>query len=42
MTVWMSPELSCFALRARIEAQQPDGSRTTVSEKQAVKVTLNR
>jgi hypothetical protein len=42
MTVWMAPQLSCFALRARIEALQPDGSRTTVSEKKAVKVTLNR
>jgi len=42
MTVWMAPELSCFALRARIEAQQSDGSWTTVSEKKAVKVTLNR
>jgi hypothetical protein len=41
MTVWMAPALSCFALRVRIEAQQPDGSRTTVSEKKAVKVTLN-
>jgi hypothetical protein len=42
MTLWMAPELSCFALRAKIEAQQPDGSRTTMSEKKAVKVTLNR
>lgn len=42
MTIWMAPELNCFALRARIEAQQPDGSRTTLSEKKAVKVTLNR
>jgi hypothetical protein len=42
MTLWMAPDLSCFALRAKIEAQQPDGSWTTVSEKKAVKVTLNR
>lgn len=42
MTLWMAPELNCFALRAKIEVQQPDGGRTTVSEKKAVKVTLNR
>ena len=41
MTLWMAPQLSCFALRARIEAQQPDGSRKTLSEKKALKVTLN-
>ena len=41
MTLWMAPDLSCFALRAMIEALQPDGSRTLVSEKKALKVTVN-
>ena len=41
MTLWMAPDLSCFALRATIEALQPDGSRTLVSEKKALKVTVN-
>src|SRR5262245_55936764 len=40
--VWMAPELSCFALRARVEAEQQDGSWVLVSEKKALKVTVNR
>jgi hypothetical protein len=40
--VWMAPELSCFALRATVEAQQQDGSWTLLREKKAVKVTINR
>jgi hypothetical protein len=40
--LWMAPELSCFALRARVEVEQQDGSWILVSEKKAVKVTLNR
>jgi hypothetical protein len=40
MTVWMAPALSCFALRTTVEGQQADGSWRTVSEKQAVKVTV--
>ncbi len=40
--VWMAPELSCFALRARVEEEQQDGSWTVVSEKKALKVTVNR
>jgi hypothetical protein len=42
MTLWMAPELSCFALRATVEVQQPDGTWKLVSEKRAVKVTVNR
>ena len=41
MIVWLAPELSCFALRARIERQQPDDSWIVESEKKALKVTLN-
>jgi hypothetical protein len=40
--VWMAPALSCFALRARVEVEQQDGSWTLVSEKKALKVTVNR
>jgi hypothetical protein len=40
--LWMAPELSCFALRARVELEQPDGSWKLESEKKAVKVTVNR
>ena len=42
LTVWMAPELSCFALRATVEAEQPDGSWKLVREKKALKVTVNR
>jgi hypothetical protein len=42
ITVWMAPQLSCFALRATVESQQPDGSWTLMSEKKALKVTVNR
>jgi hypothetical protein len=42
VTLWMAPELSCFALRATIHAKQPDGTSKLISEKQAVKVTVNR
>jgi len=42
VTLWMAPELSCFALRATVETEQPDGSWSMVSEKNALKVTLNR
>jgi hypothetical protein len=40
MTLWMSPELSCFALRAIVEAEQPDGTWTLLTEKKALKVTM--
>jgi hypothetical protein len=42
VTLWMAPQLSCFALRATVEAQQTDGSWTLMSEKRALNVTLNR
>jgi hypothetical protein len=42
MTLWMAPELGCFALRSTYEAEQPDGSFRVVSEKRAVKVTEHR
>jgi hypothetical protein len=41
VTLWMAPELSCFALGATIHAKQPDGTWKLISEKQAVKVTVN-
>jgi hypothetical protein len=40
-TLWMAPELSCFALRLTIHAKQPDGTWNLMIEKQAVKVTRN-
>jgi hypothetical protein len=42
LTLWMAPELSCFALRATIHEQQTDGSWKLISEKKALKVTLKR
>jgi hypothetical protein len=41
MILWMAPELSCFALRVKVEDEQPDGSWKLVSDKKAVKVTVN-
>jgi len=40
-TVWMAPDLACFALRITIEVPGPDGSLRIVARKQAVRVTLN-
>jgi hypothetical protein len=40
-TLWMAPDLSCFALRLTIHAKQPDGTWKLLIEKQAVKVTKN-
>jgi hypothetical protein len=40
-TLWMAPELGCFALRITSEAQRPDGSFHLVTAKQALRVTLN-
>lgn len=40
MTMWMAPELGCFALRLSVEEQRPDGTFRLVSEKQALRVTL--
>jgi hypothetical protein len=42
MTVWMAPDLGCFALKVTYEGQHPDGTFHLVSAKQAVKVNLNR
>ena len=42
MTLSMAPDLSCFALRATVEMQLEDGRWNLVSEKKAVKVTVNR
>jgi hypothetical protein len=39
VTLWMSPELSCFALRVTTHWKQPDGAWKLVMEKQAVKVS---
>jgi hypothetical protein len=41
MTLWMAPELECFALRITIEEKRPDGTYRLVTKKQALKVTLN-
>jgi hypothetical protein len=40
MTVWMAPDLGCFALRSVYEAEQPDGSFKVVAEKRAVGVNV--
>jgi hypothetical protein len=42
LTLWMAPELSCFALRATIHEAQPDGSWKLISEKKALTVTVKR
>jgi hypothetical protein len=41
MTLWMAPDLGCFALRETLEERGTDGAFHLVSGKQAVKVTLN-
>jgi hypothetical protein len=41
MTLWMAPDLGCFALRITSEALRPDGSFHLWQTKQALKVTLN-
>lgn len=40
ITIWMAPDLGCFALRLFIEEQRPDGTFRPVSGKQAVRVTV--
>jgi hypothetical protein len=42
MTLWMAPDLGCFALRITSEALRPDGGFHLWQTKQALKVTLNR
>jgi hypothetical protein len=41
MTLWMAPDLGCFALRLTREERRPDGTFRLVLKKQATKVTLN-
>ena len=41
VTVWMAPQLGCFALRVTVEREQPDGSWTLSSEKKAVRVAVS-
>lgn len=41
MTLWMAPDLACFALKVTYEAQRPDGTFHLVSAKQALKVNVN-
>jgi hypothetical protein len=40
MTVWMAPDLGCFALQVTHEVEQPDGTFRLVAEKRARKVRL--
>jgi hypothetical protein len=40
ITMWMAPDLGCFALRLSVEEQRPDGTFRMVSEKQALRVTV--
>jgi hypothetical protein len=39
-TLWMAPDLGCFALRITTEERRPDGTFRLVRKKQAAKVTL--
>jgi hypothetical protein len=41
MTLWMAPDLGCFALRETLEERGPGGAFRLVSGKQALNVTLN-
>lgn len=41
VTLWMAPDLGCFALRITSEELRPDGIFHIVTVKQALKVTLN-
>jgi hypothetical protein len=41
ITLWMAPELGCFALRITTEVLRPDGTYHLEKGKQALKVTLN-
>jgi hypothetical protein len=40
ITMWMAPDLGCFALRLSIEEQRPGGAFRLVSEKQALRVNV--
>lgn len=41
LTMWLAPDLGCFALRINSERTRPDGSFHVWQTKQAVKVTMN-
>ena len=41
LTMWLAPDLGCFALRINSERMRPDGSFHVWQTKQAVKVTMN-
>jgi len=41
MTLWMAPDLGCFALRETLEERGSDGTFRRVSGKRAIKVTWN-
>jgi hypothetical protein len=41
LTMWLAPDLGCFALRINSERARPDGSFYVWQTKQAVKVTMN-
>ena len=41
MTLWLAPDLGCFALKVTYEEQRPDGTFHLVNAKQGLKVTLN-
>jgi hypothetical protein len=41
LTLWMAPDLGCFALRTTTETLRPDGTFHLWQEKRAFKVTLN-
>jgi hypothetical protein len=41
MTLWLAPDLACFALRITSETMRPDGSFRVWQMKQAVKVNMN-
>jgi hypothetical protein len=41
MTLWLAPDMGCFALRITSETMRPDGSFHVWQMKQAVKVTMN-
>lgn len=41
MTVWMAPDLACFALKVTLEDRQSDGSFRLAKGRQAFKVTWN-
>jgi hypothetical protein len=40
ITMWMAPDLGCFALKLSIEEQRPDGAFRLVSEKRALRVNV--